>query len=225
MWVSADDVEAAEEGGWSGSVDLGYLASSGNTETSSLNFGVAAEYETLPWIHNLSLSTVRATDSGATTAERLQATYKVDYELNEHDYVYGSLAYEKDRFSGLDRRTSETVGYGRRVLDDERHELDLEAGLGASQLERSDGTSQREMITRLFGDYRWKVSDNASIQQKVLVEAASQNTYLESVSSMRAAINDSLALKLSYTVKRNSEVTAGRENTDTYTSVAISYSF
>jgi putative salt-induced outer membrane protein len=58
-----------------------------------------------------------------------------------------------------------------------------------------------------------------------VVESGESNTYMESVTALAAKLVGSWSMKFSYTVKHNSEVTAGLENTDTYTAVGIEYGF
>ena len=43
--------------------------------------------------------------------------------------------------------------------------------------------------------------------------------------SLKAALTGRLGLKVSYTIKNNSDVLPGLENTDTATAVGIEYSF
>lgn len=231
--LSPDDFEELSDGGdvvveepeWNGQADVGYLASSGNTDTSNLNAKLILEYLTGRWKHIGNISAVGATDSGATTAERYQAGYKAEYSFSESDYLFALVSYDKDRFSGLDQRTTEAAGYGRRLIHTDTHLLDIEAGLGATQIEREDGTEEDDIIARLAGSYAWKISETASFSQTLAVESGESNTYAEAASTLKASLNDHLALSLGYTVKRNSEVPVGRENTDTYTSVSLSYSF
>ena len=50
MAVSAMAQEA-EEGPWSGSATLGFLSTSGNTESTSLNSGFEVNYQSGNWLH------------------------------------------------------------------------------------------------------------------------------------------------------------------------------
>jgi putative salt-induced outer membrane protein len=232
IWEDIDMPDAADIGGdatgqtaWGGKVNLGYLATSGNTETTSLNTKGVVGLRSGDWQHVLMVEAIRATESGQTTAKRTQAAEKSEYSFSEHNYVFGLLNYEKDEFSGFDRRTSEAVGYGRRILHDDSQTLDLEAGVGARQTEFTDGSSRRASILRTAGDYSLKLSDTGSFSEELAVEAGRDNTYTESVTSLTSSLTGTLALQVSYTVKHNSTVLAGRENTDTFTSVSLQYSF
>ncbi|HET9680011.1 MAG TPA: DUF481 domain-containing protein, partial [Gammaproteobacteria bacterium] len=80
-------------------------------------------------------------------------------------------------------------------------------------------------IIRLSGNYQWSITDNSSFTQTLAVETGDANTYSESVSSLTASLMGDLALRLSYTMRSNSDVPLGAEETDTYTAVSVLYTF
>lgn len=211
--------------GFTGKAELGYLATSGNTETSSLNAKLTMGFEALRWRHGLTAAVVKAEDSGATTAERYQFGAKSDYKFNEFDYLFVTVNWEQDEFAGFSQRTSEAIGYGRRLLASDLHRLEVELGAGARQTDLVLGPSLDESIVRAAAKYRWSFAANAGFDQALVVEQGDENRYLESVSALTAQLTGSLNLKLSYTIKSNSEVAPGLERTDTYTAIAIEYGF
>ena len=73
--------------------------------------------------------------------------------------------------------------------------------------------------------YEYKISESATFKETLLVEDGSENTYTESDTSLTAMINGNLAAKISYLVKRNSDVPAGIDRTDQITTVSLVYSF
>lgn len=210
---------------WSGNADIGYSASDGNSDTENLNFAATTEYVKALWTHGLRLNAVREDDDGTTQAERYEAGYKVEYAVSEVSYLFGNLAYERDEFGGVFQRTSQTLGYGRKLLNTEVHSLEAEIGLGARQSELQDGTEEEEGIVRLGAAYERILSDSATVNQDLIIEAGNSNTYLESISAMKLRINGNLYAKLAYTVKHNDTVPVGTEETDTYTTVSLSYQF
>jgi putative salt-induced outer membrane protein len=216
---------AEEESPWSGTASLGYLASSGNTETESVNAEARAAYAVNGWVHNGFLSALGSSDSGTTKSERYQAQYKLDKSLNEKTYLFGRLAYDKDRFSGFDHKESATLGLGRRLYENEKHLLKGEVGAGSRREELDDGTSNTNAIFLGNLDYRYTISENAEFTQTVLVEMGKDNDYSEAISKLKANIVGNLALGLSYTVKHNSNPPAANEKTDTYTAISLEYKF
>ncbi len=214
-----------EEEGLSGEVALGYLATSGNSESENLSLNFGGDYYGDVWHHALKGRAIRASTSGLTTAEAYGLSWQSDRDFGEHSYVFGRLAWDKDKFSGYDQQIREVAGYGRHIVDNERHTFDGEIGAGARQSDLRDGTSDDETIARLSVSYEFRFSDTATFDQDFGIESGSNNTYTEWVSALSADVWTNLAIVLSYTVKRNSEVPAGTQKRDTFTAVALEYSF
>jgi putative salt-induced outer membrane protein len=221
----ASPVMAQDEEGFSGRAALGYLSTTGNTETESINVNFEMGWNYDPWEHRFSGLAVRSSTSDVTTAEAYGLNWKSDYAINDASYWYGLVAWNKDEFSAYEQQIREAVGYGRFFIDTERHELSGEVGLGIRQADLRDGTDQDEAILRLSGEYIWRISETSRFNQTLAIEDGSDNTYLEATSSLSADIMESLAIVVSYTIRSNSEVLPGTEETDTFTSVSIEYSF
>ena len=224
--VAAGGAAAAEdEGPWDGKVTLGYLATSGNSDSLSVNAGAEVGYTTGRWRHLAEASAVGAQQEEETTAEAYKAVWNSEYSFSETDYLFGRVRWQKDKFSGYDQQVTESIGYGRRILDNERHTLNAEVGAGARQSDLRDGSSEEEMILRGALDYTWQISETAEFSQDFSVESGSENTFMESVSEIKASLVGDLALVASYTVRRNTTVPAGSEKTDTFTALSLEYAF
>lgn len=210
---------------WSGKVALGYLATSGNTESSSLNSAVAVAYSIGRWTHAIDTAAINTTEEDQTTAEAYAVGWKTEFNMTDRDFLFGRVNWRKDRFSGYDQQLSESIGYGRRLIDTGAHFLNAEIGAGARQSELSDGTSEDDFILRGGLNYRWQFSEQAQFTQDFATESGSQNTYLQSVTAIKASLIGALALVVSYTVKNNSEVPVGNEETDTFSALSLEYGF
>ncbi len=224
--VSIAQEEAAEaEGPWAGDFSLGYLSTSGNTDTTSYVTKFNIGYTKNDWEHKFSLAGNGAQDSGVTTAESYQAGWRSAYNFTEHDFVFGTVDWRKDRFAGVVEQVSTAVNYGRRVIDTPKHILNLGVGVGYRDSDRADGTSSANAIGRGLLDYAWVFSETAGFDQDLLVEAGSDNTFIESISAVRARLVGDFALVLSYTVRHNTDVPVGSEKTDTISAVSVEYAF
>ena len=217
--------EEPEAGPWAGKVSLGYQATSGNTDNTSLNGSFEVGYTAGNWLHKLNGSAFNASESSATTAESYDLGFKSERNLSEFNYLFGQLDYRNDRFSGFTYQFSQTVGYGRRFLDTGVHTLSAEIGGGARQSETSVGVSENEFVVRGQGNYLWTISETANFTFGLVVEHGDVNTYMQSDFAVRARIVGNLLLVVSYTIKDNSEVPAGTENTDTFTALSLEYAF
>ncbi len=216
---------AEEEGPWQGKVSFGYLATSGNSENTSANAATEISYSSGNWKHLLDAQALGAQDDVDTTAEAYQLGLKTDFSLSEFNYIFATARWQKDKFSGYDQQTTEAIGYGRRLINGERHVLNAEIGAGAKQAELRDGASQNETILLGALDYTWTITETAEFSQDVRLESGEDNTYVESVSALSAKLLGDLALVVSYTVQNNSDVPPDSERTDTFTAISLEYSF
>jgi putative salt-induced outer membrane protein len=214
-----------EEEGLSGQVALGYLATSGNSDSENLSLGFGGDYYGDVWHHNLEGRAVRASTNDVTTAEAYALSWQSERELGERNYVFGRAAWDKDKFSAYDQQLREVIGFGRHFVDTERHQLNGEIGAGFRQSELRDGSSDDESILRLATNYTFKISETAEFTQAIGIESGDDNTFTESVTALKADIWTELAIVLSYTIKRNSDVPPGLEKKDSYTAISLEYSF
>jgi putative salt-induced outer membrane protein len=209
-----------------GSATLGYLATSGNTESKNANASLKIDWDRGgTWVHGWTAQFVSARTDGITTAESYAAGYKGQRDFSATSYLFAAADWRKDRFSGYDEQVSETVGYGRRLIDNERHMLAVEGGAGFKQSTLADGTDVDDTIVRGGLNYLLHISETSEFEQKLITEIGSENTYTESVTALRARIIGNLAIVLSYTIKNNSDVPPGIEKTDTFTAISLEYGF
>ncbi len=218
-------VPAAAQAEFSGKASFGYLATSGNSETSSVNAGTELVWEFDRWTHTVNASALGADQDGVTTAEAYQLSGQSDFELSDVSYLFGRLNWDKDKFSGYDTQTTETVGYGRKLLDTDVQEWNAEIGAGARQSDLRDGTSLNETIVRAATDYKYRFTDHNEFNASFSVESGSDNTLTQSMVSIKARLVGDLALVASYRIRQNSDVPVGNEKRDTFTAISLEYAF
>ena len=216
---------APNDGSWKGNVELGIVNTTGNTETETINAKAKAELEQEKWRHTVTFESLTSSDQNVSTAERYALNGQSDYKFGAHNYLFVMLGYEDDRFSGYDYRTTEALGYGRRVVDEPNLTLGLEIGPGARQSKLESGGSEDEMTLRGAAKLAWKISDTSSFTEDLSSDVGEDTTITKSVTALTAQVNGSLATKLTYTIKNTSEVPVGVEKTDTETAVTLVYSF
>ena len=223
---SSDAMAAAESVGWSGSVGLGAVVTSGNTEATNLSGDAVAKLTRENWRHKFEAAALLAEDSGGKTAERYLLGYKVDYKLDTRSYLFTALRAEFDKFSGFDEQLSATAGYGYRVLDTASDIMDLEIGAGVRQNKFDNGNTESEGVGRAALDYIHRFSgSNAEFRQGILVLAGENNTSVDSVSAIRANLISSIAMEAALKIKYNSDPIDGKEETDSITSLSLVYGF
>lgn len=210
---------------WQGGIELGFVNTTGNTKTESINAKAKAQFEQVSWRHTVTYESLTSSDQGSTTAERYVLNGQSDYKFGKHTYFFMMLNYEDDRFSGYDFRVSEALGYGRRFIDEASLTLDLEMGPGARQSRLDDGSNEDEVTLRGAAKLAWKLSDTSSLTEDLSTEVGEDTTITKSVTALTAQVNSRLATKITYTIKNTSEVPVGVHKTDTETAVTLVYSF
>lgn len=222
---SAESVIKTEDLGWSGSVGAGALVTSGNSENTNINTDIKVKLEQERFRHNFLAAALFAENDSEKTAEKYLLGYKIDYKLTSFSYLFADLRAEFDEFSGFDRQTSETVGYGRRLINTAANTLDLEGGVGLRQNKFSTGDTETEAVLRGAVDYLHKFSDTSEFRQGLLVLAGEDNTSIDTVSAIKTNIVGNLSLEVALKVKHNTDPPADKKETDTSTSLSLAYNF
>ena len=205
---------------------MGFLNATGNTSTRSLNAKTTVGYQQGPWNHAAKLGALAAQRDKITTDERYNAGYRVTFDFTEFDYAFGSIDYDNDRFAGVIERATEAVGYGRRLLRGEKHTLDADLGIGATQQKRATTEERENAFVSLFNaQYQWLITDTSSFIQTLKIENSKDNTFINPVSTLKLVIAGQLFTTLSYEIRTNTEVPVGSNKTDTLTSVNLGYAF
>ena len=230
--VNAEDAKKAKTSPWTIEAELGYVNTTGNTETTSTKGVFDAVYEVEKWRHKLHAEAFGqetqddVTGESVVSAERYQLLGKSDYKFTERDYGFALADLKKDRFSGFEYEHVFALGYGRKVTKHEDMELDVEIGPGLRVYKVDNAPeSEDEAVLRLSADYWWQFTESAKFTQKLKTDIGEEFTASESITGLSAAINSTLALKLTYTVRHKSKVPVGTEKTDTETAVTLVYNF
>jgi len=214
------------DNGWSGKGEVGLVKTTGNTETESLKLGLEFVREQDKWRHRVAADALNASDTGMTTAERYGFEWQTDYKLDEKSWVLGAFRYESDKFSAYDNQQTLTFGYGRQLLDNAKHNLVGEIGVGYREAELiGTGLTENGAIIRGLLDYTLTVTDNTEFTNRFLVESGSDNTFIKNLTGLSVAMNDRFALKFGFEYRNNSDVPPGVDDTDTITSANLVYNF
>ena len=225
----AQDEEAAgtgeaaeeEETGWTGSGELGVVATSGNTETQSLSGRVEADREWRSGALRMEASALRAEQSSTTlraigatpddvrivetsdserTAENYTAAAQYDRELSERLFAFGSLGWERDELAGIADRLSVGAGAGTVWID--REDLESRTSYGVTYT-RENGVSgiDREFAgARVSWDYRQDLTESTTYTHALVVNENLDDTddlRADLLASIAVSMTERLALKVS----------------------------
>jgi len=225
----AQDEEEERVEGWEGTGELGFVSTTGNTETVALNAKLNFVLTRERWRHRFSGTALATSEDGITDNERYTMEIQSDRKLSEKSWLFGAFRWDADKFGSYDPQMSLTAGYGRQLMKSEKHELRGEIGAGYKKLEeRVSGDSNSEAIARFLLDDSWQVFKTTLWTNRLLVEAGSSNTFTQFNTGLAVSMTDKFAVKLGFEVRHNTDVPQDiddSENTDTITSVNLVYNF
>ncbi len=207
-------------------MEIGFISSSGNTDTSSLNARLKAVLNAGEISKSeLAFESLYSEDSGKTTAERYDFSLKSAYSFTRFDYVFIKARYENDRFAGFDYRVAESAGYGRYLVRRDALTLQVEGGPGGSHRELINGKGEDEWIINMTGKLSWEIREKTVFTQTVSSDVGEDNTVTESVTALQAHLGGSFSMKTTYSLRHDSNPPPGAGGTDARTSVTLVYDF
>lgn len=215
--------DAKKELSWHAAAELGFIKTSGNTETETLNAKFNAQTSYSLWTHKLLLEALKSASNEVRSAEKYRIEAQSDYALNAASYVFGLANWENDNFSGLNYQAAAVVGYGHKVLNSDTFKLNLEVAPGYRIAEDVNNNTEEDAIIRLAEIFVWNISKTSTLDQSLKVESGDSNTESRFGVALTNQINSSLSMKVGYNITHNSDVGPGLDKTDRETAVTLVY--
>lgn len=225
LFISAPIFATDGNSEWKGETELGIVSTSGNTDTSTINFSTKLENEREQWKHLVTFNTLHSSNQDNSTAERYVLVGKSNYKLDAKSYAFGRVSYEDDRFSGYEYQATEVLGYGRKIIQEPTLKLDVEGGPGMRQSKTENASSENEGILYLSGNLKWNVSETSLFTEDLFTEIGEDITITKSITGLKSQINGDLAMRVTFTAKHTSKVPAPKKKVDTETAISLVYSF
>lgn len=221
--LAADDAPASP---WSGSAELGFINTSGNTDTQSTNGGFALKHKGEKWDKAVKISALTSKENNTTSKEKYNGEVKFDRNFSERSYLVINGTQERDRFNGFEYQTTASVGYGYRAIKEEDMNLALEAAPGYSRdKQKESGDISEDAILRLGLNFDWAITDGVSFIEEFTADIGEDNSTYKSETGLKSKIIGALATKITYKVKYVEEVPDENKNTDRELAITFVYSF
>lgn len=211
--------------GFSGQLEAGLSIQSGNTDATEYHAKAAGEQELNDWRHHFEAAAYNSKQNGTRNDEEYRLGFGSDWKINDRDYFYGQIGYVNDRFAGFNYRISESIGVGRRWVDDGVYLLDTRVGPGFRHTKFTSGDKEDSWI--ILGGLKavWVVNDNVSLGEDATIEYSPDGTILNSDTWLKSKLTEALAFKAGFQFEQKTEVLPGLEKTDTRTTAGIVYDF
>ncbi|MGN6788068.1 MAG: DUF481 domain-containing protein [Rhodanobacteraceae bacterium] len=177
-----------------------------------------------------------------TTANHFDIGGSVGYKFNPRSYMVGAARYDHDDFAPNRWQEVASIGFGYIVMKNARSELSFEAGPGYKRYQPQTYTVvdtsvtpptatvvkppvQDEAIGRGLINYKLALTDSASLQETFLAEIGSENKYYQNDIGVAVAMTKTLALKVAYENRYNSNIVPGTRHMDSLFTTNLVYSF
>lgn len=214
----------AEE--WKGSGEFGAVISNGNSDSEVINAGLRLEKITPTWEHKAQAKWLQAEDDGDKSADSFLADWRTRYNLDKRQFAFANARYFDDEFDSFDSIKTVGAGYGYRIFLSDMTQWEISGGVGYRQAKEADSGDDVSGIAFLgYSDFNYNVNEATRFYNEIRIEATDDNTFSEMLTGLSVDMTRALALKLGYEVRHNSDVEDGDTNTDTLTSVNVSYQF
>ncbi len=250
----ADGAPAAatpDKQGWSGSGQLGLAATTGNTRSQNLNAGLDLKFTGGNWIYHFDGSALRSrgvvsvslpgpngtpinVNQYRVTANRYTLGGSAALVLNPENRLVSTMRYDHDNFSAYRYQAAIAVSWGHVLIKNASTDLDFELGPGLKRY-RIEGANANHTaaIARGAINYSQQLTANTRIENHLLIEAASFDTFAEDTTSLVVQMNKRLALKVGYQIRHNTKLNnvlllnpyGGVAKTDTLLTTNLVYNF
>nr|WP_229805201.1 DUF481 domain-containing protein [Alteromonas halophila] len=214
--------------------ELGFIFTTGNTETTSASAGLTAHQELENWsndyivegLYKKETVEIDGEEVERTSAQKFFSSAQGNYKLDNPDHrLFGFASYEDDRLSNYDYQATIAAGWNQKVLETKTQTFEYSLGPGYAFRETQDGEELNGLIVRASAAYSWRISETAKFTQTLSTEVGSENTKSRAESALTATISGNLSMKVSVKLDHNSNVAPGIEKLDTETAVTLVYNF
>ena len=237
-------IAQADDSEWTGSGEVGFALTTGNTKSQNLNAKLAFKKEDEQWKHNFFLNALRskgeANGEYDLTANRYEVGASSGYKFDERSYLVGAARYENDDFSPYSYQWIVSLGYGYTLIKNAQTELSAEVGPGYRRTDPRayivtsgeppvatviDPDVEGNIVGRGLVSFKHKFNESTSFENTTLVEAGSNNSFVQNDAGLAVSMSERLALKLGYQVRHNSDVSPDKKKTDQLVTTNLVFKF
>lgn len=216
---------AHDHDGWSGEGSLSAGVTSGNTKTTDAAAGLKVANQFGEWRAKGDLVAEYGETSNNETKNRFKVGAQLDRDFDATWYGFARTSYEEDKFAAFDTRTFAGLGVGAKVIAEPNTKLTLEFGPGYRWDELANGTEEDSVAVRGAAFYKHDFNEAVAFSNDLEILYADVSTQVFNSTGITAKLTDTLAARVSYDVRHETDVLPGRKETDTATRVSLVYGF
>ena len=203
---------------FTGRVNIGLNATSGNSETENLYVDAEMVARTKENRYTVGATAQRSSEDDNETADRTTLYSKYDHFLTEKRYLYANATFVRDEFKDLNLRSALGIGLGHQFIESKRKNLSLEGGLSFVNEDFISAADDQYLAGRWavnFDQYFFK--DRLQFFHKHEGLQSLENTedlLVRSETGLRVPLSDNLNTSVQVNVDWDGNPPPGTEETD-----------
>jgi putative salt-induced outer membrane protein len=210
-------------------VELGYMGSTGNTDSQSVNalYRNDYQYDSATDMH-LKADLLYGEKSGETSDERYRLFTSMNHYYDEDLFAYAEASALRNTFEGYNQQYNLGAGLGYNIFKDPKQSLKGKAGLQYRRSNFTDEPHDNFYYAKAGLDYLYNFSETNQFtaQWNVLDNLKRVKDYETVVDlGLKMLIVDQLSFRLGFELKYDNVPPVGKKKTDTTTTAGIVYNF
>jgi putative salt-induced outer membrane protein YdiY len=213
--------------------EFGVLVTTGNTSTQMLKLALDSQHELEDWSNRYSIQVLQRNtklndeDLRDLETNRLQMSAQLDHKLrdpNKRFFVYAE--YDDNQFLRVRDQYTAVVGWSQLAWKKAHTQFRYSVGPGYTRSEQGDTQLvTQEVIVRATANYDFDFDNDAKFRQTLSAEMGEVNKRARSKTSISAKIFERLAMRFSFEMALDENVSAQVDSFSTQTSISMVYQF
>lgn len=225
----APSVALSNEAELTGTGELGFSDSTGNTVSTSLYTALKLAYNKENYTIKSALELSYKSENGTQTEERYAFDSQVNryYSADKSYYSFVGVKLEKSVFEDIELDSTLSVGLGKTLYNTEATNLNGQLGAGYQNTDyiTAGSTSQSQVAYIAKLDLSHKINQQVNFTQDLSYATGTEQTKIESNTGFTIKVAEKMNLKAAYKYRNNSNPAAGAKKTDTQTLLTLTYDF
>jgi putative salt-induced outer membrane protein YdiY len=198
--------------------DLGYVATSGNTQVSTINFADQLTLRTSP-VNKIdqTFSVVYGQNKNVVQTNIWTVALRDEYAFTKQIGLYGLGQFDRNTFAGVDYNFEEGGGFAVTPVLPKRHRLEIDAGIAYVEQKLLPDSIDHHAVARGAITYRYTFGKDTYAQEAIegLPDLHDEKDFrVNSETDLVAPLSRHLALKLGYAIRYANLPPPGFKTTD-----------
>ena len=212
---------------WEAGSELSAVATGGNTSTRTLGMGFQLVHRADRQKTEANTQFLTSRADGVTNARSLTVDGRHGFAMTPQLQMFGQASYARDRFAGIDDRTTVTAGMAYTLPGPPSQSLTLEAGFGWTGERRLDLAVFRFATATGALDYNWTIGPGTELRDEAAIFAdleSASNWRTSNTLSLSVGFTRALSLRASQSIDYRRTPVPGFGGSDMRTAVALVFS-